>query len=54
MSEEQCKELEKIELTKTIHEANRVTITGEMYVRNEQFSRQNIENTLLQRNKNVS
>jgi hypothetical protein len=41
-----AKELDKIELTKTIHEANRVTITGEMYVRNEQFSRQNIENTL--------
>lgn len=39
-------ELEKIELTKNIRNANRVTITGEMYVRNEQFSRQDIENTL--------
>ena len=38
--------LRKIELKNTIQEAMRVTITGEMYVRNEQFSRLNIEQTL--------
>ncbi len=36
-------QLRTIELTKTIHEAMKVTITGEMYVRNEQFCRQDIE-----------
>lgn len=40
------KELAKIDVTRRVEEANRVTITGEMYVRNEQFSRLNIEETL--------
>ncbi|MCK4797990.1 MAG: activase, partial [Spirochaetes bacterium] len=41
-----AKELSKIKLVKPIKEANRITITGEMYVRNEQFCRQQIEKTL--------
>ncbi len=40
------KELSKIELIKPIEEANRITVTGEMYVRNEQFCRKEIEKTL--------
>lgn len=39
-------ELKQIEMTKPIDEAYRVTVTGEMYVRNELFSRQKIENKL--------
>lgn len=39
-------ELSKIELVKPIEEANRITVTGEMYVRNEQFCRKEIEKTL--------
>ncbi len=41
-----AKELNKIELNKPIEEAMRITITGEMYVRNEEFSRKRIEETL--------
>ncbi len=41
-----AKELSKIELTKPIKEANRITITGEMYVRSEEFCRKQIEYTL--------
>ena len=40
------KGLAKIELRKPVSEAMRITVTGEMYVRNEVFSRQRIENTL--------
>ena len=39
-------ELSKIKLKKPIDEANRVTVTGEMYVRNEPFCRQRIEEKL--------
>ena len=39
-------ELAKIELTKPLEDAHRITVTGEMYVRNEPFSRRQIENTL--------
>ncbi|OHD18835.1 MAG: hypothetical protein A2Y34_02295 [Spirochaetes bacterium GWC1_27_15] len=38
--------LSAIELIKPVHEANRITVTGEMYVRNEVFCRKQIENTL--------
>ncbi len=41
-----CKELSKIELVKPINDANRVTVTGEMYVRSEPFCRRDIEMTL--------
>lgn len=41
-----AKEFSKIELTKPIEDANRITVTGEMYVRNEPFCRQEIEKTL--------
>jgi len=41
-----AKEFERIELVKPLEEANRITVTGEMYVRNEPFCRRNIENTL--------
>jgi predicted CoA-substrate-specific enzyme activase len=41
-----AKELSKIELTKPVNEAYRITVTGEMYVRNEPFCRQYIENKL--------
>ena len=41
-----CKELSKIELVKSIKDANRITVTGEMYVRNEPFCRREIERTL--------
>lgn len=38
--------LRTIEVTKPIDKAMKVTVTGEMYVRNEQFCRQDIEETL--------
>jgi predicted nucleotide-binding protein (sugar kinase/HSP70/actin superfamily) len=41
-----AKEYSKIELTKPVSDADRITITGEMYVRNEPFCRRTIENTL--------
>lgn len=40
------KEFNTIELKKSLHDAHKITITGEMYVRSEQFCRQNIEKTL--------
>lgn len=41
-----AKELSQIEMKKPLHHAHRITVTGEMYVRNEVFCRQKIENTL--------
>lgn len=41
-----AKELSKIELKKPVKDAHRITVTGEMYVRNEPFCRGQIENTL--------
>lgn len=38
--------LSTIELTKPVEEAHRITVTGEMYVRNEMFARLHIEETL--------
>jgi predicted nucleotide-binding protein (sugar kinase/HSP70/actin superfamily) len=41
-----AKELSKIKLTKSFDKASRITVIGEIYVRNEEFSRQSIENIL--------
>ncbi|MBR6199016.1 MAG: hypothetical protein IKQ61_01985 [Spirochaetales bacterium] len=41
-----AKRLNEIPLKTTIDKASRITVTGEMYVRNEEFSRKRIENTL--------
>ncbi|MCG8568844.1 MAG: acyl-CoA dehydratase activase [Spirochaetes bacterium] len=44
--EKSAEELKKIELVTPLHDAKRITVTGEMYVRNEVFCRQFIEKTL--------
>jgi predicted CoA-substrate-specific enzyme activase len=41
-----AKRLGTIELEKSLHDAMRITVTGEMYVRNEEFCRQQIERKL--------
>jgi len=40
------RELAKIKLKKPLSEAHKITVVGEIYVRNDEFTRQNIENTL--------